>query len=97
MSFQDLKYIIDFIYRGEITVPSEHIESVLRSAEILKIKGLADVNNQKGGGLSSSNSSSSHNKVVDDDHHQTSSSRKKKKKKRKDIAQCNNRIIKINR
>lgn len=27
MSFQDLKYIIDFIYRGEITVPQQHVGS----------------------------------------------------------------------
>lgn len=27
MSYQDLKYIIDFIYRGEITVPQDHLSS----------------------------------------------------------------------
>jgi hypothetical protein len=49
MCFADLKAIIEFIYRGEVTVPQEQLSSVLKSAEALKVKGLADVNNQKCG------------------------------------------------
>lgn len=49
MCFADLKAIIEFIYRGEVTVPQEQLTSVLKSAEALKVKGLADVNNQKCG------------------------------------------------
>lgn len=47
MPFQDLKYILEYIYNGEVTVPHEHLNSVLRSAEALKVKGLADVNGVK--------------------------------------------------
>lgn len=75
MSYQDLKYIVDFIYRGEITVPQNHLNSVLKSAEALKIKGLADVNNEN------NQTNRTTNKV--DDEHQSIGNRKKKKKRRK--------------
>ena len=47
MSFQDLKYIVEFMYHGEVTIPQEHLTSVLKSAELLKVKGLADMNGSK--------------------------------------------------
>jgi len=72
MSYQDLKYIIDFIYRGEVLVPQQHLNSVLKSAEALKIKGLADIN-------------SNQSKLLKEVHSLSScgSNRKKKKKRRK--------------
>lgn len=46
MPFSDLKAIIEFIYRGEITVSQTQLSSVLRSAEALKVKGLSDAKRQ---------------------------------------------------
>lgn len=42
--FVELKGIIEFMYRGEINVSQEEISPLLRVAELLKIRGLADVN-----------------------------------------------------
>lgn len=53
ISFSDLKYIVEFMYHGEVTVPEEQLTSVLRSAELLKVKGLADINCVKAGKSSS--------------------------------------------
>ncbi|RWS25596.1 Protein bric-a-brac-like protein [Leptotrombidium deliense] len=47
MPFCDLKAIIEYIYRGEVNVPHEQLPSVLKSAELLKVKGLLDVNTAK--------------------------------------------------
>ncbi|XP_059491324.1 uncharacterized protein LOC132205941 [Neocloeon triangulifer] len=43
VSFLDLQFIIDFVYRGEVDVSQEELQSLLRTAEQLKIKGLCDV------------------------------------------------------
>lgn len=40
----ELKAVIEFMYRGEINVCQDQIEPLLRIAELLKIRGLADVN-----------------------------------------------------
>ena len=44
--FVDLKAIVDFIYKGETTIPSHQLDSLLRNGVSLKIKGLMDVNNK---------------------------------------------------
>ena len=41
--FPDLRAIIEFVYRGEIDVAQEQINSLLQAAEMLKIKGLCEV------------------------------------------------------
>lgn len=46
MPFSDLRSIIEFIYRGEITVSQSRLASVLLSAEALKVKGLSDARRQ---------------------------------------------------
>lgn len=38
----DLKTVIDFIYRGEVNVAQDRLPDVLRTAESLRIKGLAE-------------------------------------------------------
>ncbi|KAK8373895.1 hypothetical protein O3P69_011732, partial [Scylla paramamosain] len=38
----DLKTVIDFIYRGEVNVAQDRLQDVLRTAESLRIKGLAE-------------------------------------------------------
>lgn len=42
VKFNDLKAIIDFIYSGEVNIPQDQLNSLLKTAESLKIKGLAD-------------------------------------------------------
>ncbi|XP_053688693.1 sex determination protein fruitless isoform X2 [Sabethes cyaneus] len=42
--FSDLQFIIEFVYRGEIDVSEAELQSLLRTAEQLKIKGLCEVN-----------------------------------------------------
>ncbi|KNC29869.1 Protein bric-a-brac 1 [Lucilia cuprina] len=41
----ELKSIVDFMYKGEINVSQEQIGPLLRIAEMLKVRGLADVSN----------------------------------------------------
>ncbi|XP_062544953.1 sex determination protein fruitless isoform X2 [Armigeres subalbatus] len=41
--FSDLQFIIEFVYRGEIDVSEAELQSLLRTAEQLKIKGLCEV------------------------------------------------------
>lgn len=41
--FSDVKYLIEFMYKGEINVEHESLASLLKTAEELKIKGLAEV------------------------------------------------------
>jgi len=43
VSFLDLQFIIEFVYRGEVDVSQDELQSLLRTAEQLKIKGLCDV------------------------------------------------------
>jgi hypothetical protein len=43
VSFLDLQFIIEFVYRGEVDVSQDELQSLLRTAEHLKIKGLCDV------------------------------------------------------
>lgn len=45
MSAEDVKSIIEFVYRGELNVRAERFSSVLKAAETLKISGLMEVNN----------------------------------------------------
>lgn len=43
MRFNDLKQLIEFMYRGEVRVQSEDIDSLLCLAENLQVKGLCNV------------------------------------------------------
>lgn len=43
IKFTELKSIVEFMYRGEINVCQDQIAPLLRIAELLKIRGLADV------------------------------------------------------
>lgn len=38
--FLDLKAIVEFIYRGEVIVPQSQLQSVIKTAEGLKVRGL---------------------------------------------------------
>lgn len=47
---QDVASLIHFIYHGEVNVDQENLASLLRTAESLKIKGLAEVSSVTSGG-----------------------------------------------
>lgn len=47
--FTDLKFIIEFVYKGEIDVSQAQLQSVLKTADQLKIKGLCEVPEGKEG------------------------------------------------
>lgn len=43
ISAEDIKSIVEFIYRGEVRIPVDNIKSLLEAAQSLKISGLVDV------------------------------------------------------
>jgi tramtrack len=45
--FNDIKSLLDFMYRGEVSVDQERLTAFLRIAETLKIKGLTEVHDDK--------------------------------------------------
>ncbi|KAK9502396.1 hypothetical protein O3M35_011179 [Rhynocoris fuscipes] len=47
--FTDLKFIIEFVYKGEIDVSQAELQSLLKTADQLKIKGLCEVEDGKEG------------------------------------------------
>jgi len=57
----DIKAIVEFIYRGEVSVPRDRLPSVLATARALEVSGLADLKaeNFEGGVPAASASSSS--------------------------------------
>ncbi|XP_075230274.1 uncharacterized protein LOC142329487 [Lycorma delicatula] len=46
VKWPELKAVVEFMYKGEINVSQEQIGPLLKVAESLKIRGLADVNNE---------------------------------------------------
>lgn len=63
ITLADMKSLLDFMYRGEVSVDQERLTAFLRVAESLRIKGLTEVNDEKpqtsnsGGGTGSNGSS----------------------------------------
>lgn len=49
ISWDELKAVVEFMYRGEINVSQEQLAPLLKVAEMLKIRGLADVSRGSGG------------------------------------------------
>lgn len=43
VKFLDLKVMVDFMYYGEVNVSQEQLPHILKTAEMLKIKGLAEI------------------------------------------------------
>ncbi|XP_045461828.1 protein tramtrack, beta isoform isoform X2 [Harmonia axyridis] len=43
VKFLDLKIMVDFMYYGEVNVSQEQLPHILKTAEMLKIKGLAEI------------------------------------------------------
>src|SRR5207237_2526437 len=44
VKWEELKAVVEFMYKGEINVSQEQLGPLLKVAELLKIRGLADVN-----------------------------------------------------
>ncbi|XP_059485801.1 uncharacterized protein LOC132202721 isoform X2 [Neocloeon triangulifer] len=43
VKYDDIKALVEFMYRGEINIEQSHLASLLKTAEELKVKGLAEV------------------------------------------------------
>ncbi|KAM7293977.1 putative zinc finger protein [Ixodes scapularis] len=43
MRYMDLKAIVEFMYKGEVNVSQDQLSALLKTAEALKVKGLAEV------------------------------------------------------
>ena len=50
--YHEMKALLEFMYRGEVSVDQDNLTSLLKVAEGLKIKGLADVCDGSNGGAS---------------------------------------------
>lgn len=59
ITLADMKSLLDFMYRGEVSVDQERLTAFLRVAESLRIKGLTEVNEDKQPKGSSTNTSAS--------------------------------------
>ncbi|TRY77396.1 hypothetical protein TCAL_00147 [Tigriopus californicus] len=44
--YDDVKALVEFMYKGEINVPQDQLESLLKTAENLQVKGLADADGE---------------------------------------------------
>lgn len=52
--YSDMKSLLDFMYRGEVSVDQDRLTAFLRVAESLRIKGLTEVNEEKCDSITSS-------------------------------------------
>lgn len=52
--YADMKSLLDFMYRGEVSVDQERLTAFLRVAESLRIKGLTEVNDERPSNTNSS-------------------------------------------
>lgn len=43
VDFEDLKFVVDYMYKGEINVTQNQLTSILRTAEMLKVRGLDEM------------------------------------------------------
>lgn len=72
--FRDLEGIVEFIYHGEVSVDQECLESFLKSAQMLRVKGLTDEQGganttSSGGGNTWAASGAPHQNGVGKSHH----------------------------
>uniref|UniRef100_A0A2R5LEC4 BTB domain-containing protein n=1 Tax=Ornithodoros turicata TaxID=34597 RepID=A0A2R5LEC4_9ACAR len=49
--YMDLKAIVEFMYRGEVNVSQDQLSALLKTAETLKVKGLAEVTGENKQGV----------------------------------------------
>lgn len=60
----ELQPIVEFMYKGEINVSQDQIEPLLKVAQLLKVRGLADVNGGGGDGTTNDDASSKIDETV---------------------------------
>lgn len=59
--YTDMRCLLDFMYRGEVSVDQDRLTAFLRVAESLRIKGLTEVNEEKYESLTNSFTNNSQN------------------------------------
>lgn len=78
LKYTDIRALVDYMYCGEVYISFGHLPSLLKAAEVLRIKGLTDVSNGNGNSNSGANISSSsdhhHPHHISSHHHNQSSS-----------------------
>ena len=60
--FTDLESVLNFMYRGEVSVAQDHLNSFLATAEELEVKGLTE--GRGGGGTSSKPTNQNHSRLM---------------------------------
>lgn len=73
LKYADIRALVDYMYCGEVYISFGHLPSLLKAAEVLRIKGLTDVTNG-GNGNGTNISSSSDLQQQQQQHNQSSSS-----------------------
>lgn len=53
VKFQELRAMMDYMYRGEVNISQDQLAALLKAAESLQIKGLSDSRGSGGSGGSS--------------------------------------------
>jgi BTB/POZ domain len=61
VKFQELRAMMDYMYRGEVNISQDQLAALLKAAESLQIKGLSDSRGGGGGSSGSNNNSNSTN------------------------------------
>lgn len=51
VKFEELKAMLDYMYRGEVNISQEQLSTFLKAAETLQIKGLTDTGGDEGNGV----------------------------------------------
>lgn len=68
LKYSDIRALVDYMYCGEVYISFGHLPSLLKAAEVLRIKGLTDQPNGNGNGTNIS-SSSDHPQQQQQQHH----------------------------
>ena len=75
IKYEEIRAILDYMYKGEVNVAQDHLPGLLKVAELLKVKGLVEEEREKllnaqnatGKVNSSSNNLSSSSDLFNDD------------------------------
>ena len=43
VDFQDLKMVVEYMYKGEVSITQNQLGSILKAAELLKVRGLDEM------------------------------------------------------
>jgi len=80
MKYTELKAIIEFMYHGEVNVAQDQLSALMKTAETLRVKGLAEVTNEK---QSNSDDTPSHRSVERPSRTETPPSKRRRGRTRK--------------